>query len=134
MKRLLANFDLCVNCKTCELVCSLEKMDGFNANKGLLYLDEKVSGLGTQPIVCAQCENPFCQKACPVDAIKRDSETDALVIDENTCISCGMCAENCPIGDIIQKKDESYIKCDLCGGKPECVSSCPTNAIRLIEF
>ena len=133
MARLIANFDICTNCKTCEIVCSLEKFGGFNANKGLLFLDEDPLGFSTQPVVCAQCENPFCQKVCPTGAIKRDSETGALVIDKEVCIGCGRCAESCPLG-VIRRKDDVFIKCDLCGGDPLCVKSCPTGALKFIEF
>ena len=41
---------------------------------------------------CVACGN------CPVDAI---SEGDIYVIDPDTCIECGTCAEVCPSDAII---------------------------------
>ncbi|MBS3990455.1 MAG: 4Fe-4S binding protein [Erysipelothrix sp.] len=37
---------------------------------------------------------------CAVDAIKWPSNLDTPLIDENSCINCGVCALRCPIGAI----------------------------------
>ena len=61
---------------------------------------------------------------------------DGLVkIDEDLCISCGMCQTNCPHDAIIHVVDrDKYQKCDLCSGiesGPLCVEVCPVYAIVL---
>ena len=53
----------------------------------------------------------------------------AYVIDENTCISCGTCAENCPV-DAISAGDDAYvIDADTCIDCGTCASVCPVDAI-----
>lgn len=41
-----------------------------------------------------------CRKACPVDALKVDTELGIAKIDYDKCISCGHCIHNCPFGAI----------------------------------
>jgi Fe-S-cluster-containing hydrogenase component 2 len=83
------------------------------------------------PIVCSQCKIPVCADACPVEALKR---TDGVVhLNKEECISCMKCVDACPFGAIYAHNDVDHpIKCDLCGGNPECVSACPKMAIRFI--
>jgi len=40
----------------------------------------------------------------------------------------------CPYGNISIHKDErKMLKCDLCGGDPECVKFCATGAIQYVR-
>lgn len=43
---------------------------------------------------------------CPTGAIYYDEEKEILSIDNDKCISCGMCEKECPIGAIKVAKDE----------------------------
>lgn len=43
---------------------------------------------------------------CPTGAIYYDEEKENLAIDNEKCISCGMCEKECPIGAIKVAKDE----------------------------
>ena len=78
-----------------------------------------------------QCDEPICEAVCPVVAVHRDAETNAISIDPEACIGCRMCAVACPFGgitlDMIRKK---VLACDLCKGDPICVKLCPTEALR----
>jgi len=59
---------------------------------------------------------------------------DGIVrINLETCNQCNRCIESCPVG-AIQKHPlkNCLMKCDLCGGKPECVKECPPNALQLV--
>ncbi|MGM0410270.1 MAG: NADH-quinone oxidoreductase subunit NuoF [Bacillota bacterium] len=53
----------------------------------------------------------------------------AYVIDEESCVGCGMCAKECPV-DAISEKDGVYVidpdECISCGA---CESKCPVDAI-----
>jgi Fe-S-cluster-containing hydrogenase component 2 len=87
--------------------------------------------------VCYQCEKPKCVEACPVNAIKKDEKTQAIVVDEGLCTACGSCTQACPAKAIfIHPTRNMAIKCDFCGGDPECVKHCPEQAIefRLTPF
>jgi len=66
-----------------------------------------------------------------VNAISRQDETSALIIDSDICIGCEMCASACPLGTIsIDTESQKPLLCDLCGGKPMCTQFCPTEAIK----
>ena len=48
---------------------------------------------------------------CPVGALSYSEEKDSIVIDNEKCISCGMCEIECPIGAImVAKNEEEYNK------------------------
>jgi Fe-S-cluster-containing hydrogenase component 2 len=91
-------------------------------------------------VVCQQCADAPCLEACPEDAISCDSETDAVVVDQDLCIQCGSCVSACVIGlDAVSSEQKLAIrlnddapfplKCDLCSGDPQCVKFCPTEAL-----
>jgi Fe-S-cluster-containing hydrogenase component 2 len=45
-----------------------------------------------------------------------------------------MCQIACPFGAVgYSASERKIVKCDLCGGEPECVTFCPWQAITLIE-
>ena len=131
--RILTHFDLCTGCLMCQLACSETKWKGYNPRLGLLDVSLQKEGLIHQPTVCAQCTNPYCQRVCPVDAIKRDEAAGALNVDGDICTSCGLCRLACPI-DMVKTDPytEKAVKCDLCGGEPSCVKICPTGALEVV--
>lgn len=48
---------------------------------------------------------------CPTGALAYDEEKNTIVIDNEKCISCGLCENECPIGAImVAKNDEEYQK------------------------
>lgn len=47
------------------------------------------------PRPCMMCENPPCQRVCPVGATFRDEEGIVLV-DQQKCIGCRICMAACP--------------------------------------
>ncbi len=134
----------CTGCRVCELVCSEAHEGTFQPNKARIQVvsfDETVQDV---PIVCQQCPDAPCQEACPQDAISRNSDTTAVVVDRELCIQCGACVQACVIGlDQIEPDHklairldddkEMPLKCDLCDGDPQCVKFCPTEALVLAE-
>lgn len=122
--------ELCSSCRTCELVCSLVHEGVASRTQARLKVTaDPIKGVFTIE-TCKQCLAPDCLYACPVDgALAIDKKTGARIIDEDKCIACGACARACPYnanGAIIRLHPEKnvYIKCDLCGGNPQCVKSC----------
>ncbi len=47
---------------------------------------------------------------CPTGALSYDDEKQTIVIDNDKCISCGLCEKECPIGAIIVAKSNDEYK------------------------
>ncbi|SDB42358.1 Fe-S-cluster-containing dehydrogenase component [Desulfonatronum thiosulfatophilum] len=128
------HFDACTGCQLCQAACSNQKFGGYNPRKSMLSIRRMWENMVHIPVVCEQCANPMCLRACPVKAISRDEQTGAVVIDRETCISCGLCSRYCPLEMIhVDPESGKAFKCDLCGGRPQCVSACPVGALELVS-
>jgi CRP-like cAMP-binding protein/thioredoxin reductase/Fe-S-cluster-containing hydrogenase component 2 len=86
---------LCTRCGNCESACA-STHDGIsrvNRDAGQRALSVLL------PVACRHCENPHCMSDCPVDAITR-APTGEVFINQQTCIGCANCSNNCPYGVI----------------------------------
>ena len=123
----------CINCRSCELICSFNKTGGFNTREAAVNVIFYEEAAISVPVMCMQCEDAACMKVCPAGAISRD-ENGAVLPDLSKCIGCKMCISACPMGNIsfstIQRK---IVKCNLCGGDPMCAKICPSGAIQFVE-
>lgn len=129
-KHLQVDLDKCSGCRTCEMVCSLTHSGECNPLKSRIRVTRmKLKGVMI-PVFCRQCVNPPCAENCPVGAIYRDENTGLVIIDYDACIGCKICVEYCPFGAItLDPETEQVIKCDLCGGDPQCVKYCIEEAL-----
>ncbi len=89
-------------------------------------------GMKSYPLTCSQCLAAPCEAICGRDAIYRHRDQGYLKVDRWGCNQCGLCVAACPFG-MIRMGLESVVKCELCGGDPECVKICPTGALRLFR-
>ena len=144
---LVLDLEACTRCDECTKACS-DTHDGVTRliRDGLRFDKWLVASS------CRSCTDPYCLVGCPVDAIHRGGETKEITI-ESHCIGCGLCADNCPYGNINMHASEEYDKqrsqavvrykattCDLCsqivGGdykNVSCVFACPHNAAFRME-
>jgi Fe-S-cluster-containing hydrogenase component 2 len=126
------NFDRCTGCSICQLACGMHHLGGYNPHRALLKIKHLKENLYHFPTVCNQCANAYCANVCPVEAIRRDPQSGALVVDQDTCVGCDLCHRYCPIGMVtVDPELKKALKCDLCGGDPRCVAACPTGALEL---
>lgn len=132
------NPQYCTMCRTCELVCSGRYLgNGVNPKVSRIRVESDKRENKNTPKVCFQCEDAFCMQACPTKpekAIRIDPDLGIPVVNKELCIGCTLCVQSCPYGlmffDETQKK---ALKCDLCGGKPQCVENCWMRALSYIE-
>ncbi len=133
-KVLMINHQKCTGCRLCELVCSVMH-DGVSnpARSRIKVVKWESEGLYV-PMSCQQCEDAPCLNVCPVKAISRDQDYGFVAVDYEICIGCRSCVAVCPFGamnyNVIDKK---VFKCDLCGGKPQCVRFCEEKAVDYVD-
>ena len=133
-KVLMIDYQKCTGCRLCELVCSVMH-DGVSnpARSRIKVMKWESEGLYV-PMSCQQCEDAPCMIVCPVKAISRDEDFDFVKVDYDVCIGCRTCVTVCPFGamnyNVIDKK---VFKCDLCGGKPQCVRFCDEKAVDYVN-
>jgi Fe-S-cluster-containing hydrogenase component 2 len=152
---LVLDMDLCTRCDECTKGCVREH---GNESHGLpitrLLRDGRRFGDYLVATSCRSCTDPHCMSGCPVDSIHRGKHLQIVI--EDHCIGCGLCASNCPYGNIfmvpnlrrrMELSDEddpgattmvAQLKaatCDLCDAegersapRPQCVASCPHEA------
>lgn len=141
-KRLRVIEERCVGCRICELSCSMFHHNGaFNPKNGLIQVESNWSFGLNKPVlqmdrlhICQQCEPAPCAEACPVNAFVNKDDLSIWVIDQEECVWCQQCFDECPYNMIVMNKEkEVAMKCDLCKGEPLCVRYCPTGALVFEE-
>lgn len=98
-------------------------------------------------VACNHCTNPACAEACPMGIIYKEETYGLVLVNNETCISCGKCKDACPwdapqfyspdyssydLDDPVRPK---MTKCTMCldriqeGLKPACVAACLNRAL-----
>ncbi|WP_419767533.1 4Fe-4S dicluster domain-containing protein [Arcobacter sp.] len=131
----------CVGCHACEVACKQE----FKAPLGYfrtmtMYLDSGTFPKVKRdflPLMCRQCNEALCLKACTKGAISK--ENGIVKIDESKCTGCKDCIKFCSIGAIYVNPFTNIAeKCNLCehrleqGLQTACEATCVANAITII--
>jgi Fe-S-cluster-containing dehydrogenase component len=99
------------------------------------------------PKSCLHCEDAPCVTVCPTGASYKRAEDGIVLVDEDICIGCGLCAWACPYGAREMDMAAGVMKkCTLCIDRiyndnipeidrlPACVRSCPANARHFGDF
>jgi Fe-S-cluster-containing hydrogenase component 2 len=131
MKTLIVTPSRCTACRTCELACSFRHgRPNRPAVPRIRAFDGGADGKHVV-VTCFQCDDAACIRVCPVDALTRSDATEAVVVDDERCIGCGVCTIACPFGQIeIPAPGATAFKCNLCDGDPACAAFCPTKALE----
>jgi Fe-S-cluster-containing hydrogenase component 2 len=135
-KRIHVEAELCRDCQTCVLACSLYHEGECSLGLARLEIIKDMEKYEFNILICQHCESPECILACPADAMQIDARGVVLIVDEN-CEKCGACVDSCPHDAIFYNEEQDrYLKCDLCAGrdgKPLCVELCPVGALTLVD-
>ncbi len=109
----------CTGCHLCEMVCSLFHSGAINPSKSAIRIlkDDLETDVHT-PMVCRQCKKMKCLEAEEVDE----------AVEKSKFVWRSQRAGVCPFNGLTVFENSAY-HCDLCGGRPECVSICTNGAI-----
>jgi Fe-S-cluster-containing hydrogenase component 2 len=143
---LVLDLTKCTRCDECVRACA-DSHDGITrlVRDGLRFENYLVA------TSCRQCRDPLCMVGCPVGAIRRRDSLEIII--EDWCIGCGLCAKNCPYGNINLHEfatgekvpgESAHHKaapkkkattCDLCRNQaePSCVYACPHDAAHRVD-
>jgi Fe-S-cluster-containing hydrogenase component 2 len=132
---LVLDLEKCTRCDNCTRACA-DAHDGVTRliREGLRF-DKFLIATS-----CRQCRDPLCMVGCPVGSIRRRNSLEVII--EDWCIGCGLCAKNCPYGNISMQPVETgsiakrkATSCDLCTDhkEPSCVYACPHDAAHRVE-
>ena len=132
--KIIVNKEICIGCRTCEIICSLVHEGLVNPDVARLsVIRHSLQGSEYDIFTCHHCEEPSCLSSCPVNAIIIDeAKENAVILDEESCIGCKACIGECnyePSRIIFDENNNVAKKCDLCNGSPECVEYCPVGAL-----
>lgn len=131
-KGLKVEKEKCIGCQQCMLICSATHVGKFTPSESRMNVEDKYPEPAEYKMnYCIHCDEHPCVEACPVEAIVLDEGQGIYVVDKEKCTACGACVEACPYEGCWLDPSGSYsIKCDLCGGAPQCVEICPRGVIK----
>jgi dimethyl sulfoxide reductase iron-sulfur subunit len=153
---------LCDGCDKCTEACQKDHFLAPDQKWIDVYRMTSSSGQPFfMPRLCMHCENPPCEKVCPVGATFMNQE-GVVLVDQKTCIGCRMCMAACPYDARYFNWDESppvpeeysqpmpefpvpqrqgtVGKCVLCvhysesGQLPACVEACSMGALYIADL
>jgi len=158
---LVIDLDICVGCHACAVACKewntqgygapLSDQDAYGAEPSGTWLNrihsyeveprEGLAQIVHFPKSCLHCEDAPCVTVCPTGASYKRAEDGIVLVNEDACMGCGLCAWACPYGARELDRAEGVMKkCTLCVDRiyndnipeedrvPACVRTCPANA------
>lgn len=164
---LVIDLDICVGCHACVISCKgwntenygapLSDQDPYGSDPSGTFLNrvhsyelqpqDSPAQLVHFPRSCLHCEDAPCVTVCPTGASYKRSEDGIVLVNEDACMGCGLCAWACPYGARELDQVAGVMKkCTLCidriynealppeDREPACVRSCPTGARHFGDF
>jgi len=157
---LVIDLDTCVGCHACAVNCKewntggdltpLSDLEPYGADVSGAWLNRIHSyecgeaddaRLVHFPKSCLHCEDAPCVTVCPTGASLKRTEDGIVLVDEDKCMGCGLCAWACPYGAREMDLAAGVMKkCTLCVDRiyaedlpeedriPACVRTCPASA------
>lgn len=164
---LVIDLDTCVGCQACVISCKgwntenygapLSDQNAYGADPSGTFLN-RVHTYEIQaensfaqtvhfPKSCLHCEDAPCVTVCPTGASYKRQEDGIVLVNEDACIGCGLCAWSCPYGARELDMAAGVMKkCTLCVDRiynenlpeedrePACVRTCPSGARHFGDF
>jgi CRP-like cAMP-binding protein/Fe-S-cluster-containing hydrogenase component 2 len=143
---LLLDLERCTRCDQCVRACAAAHDGVTRLVRDGLRFDKYLVATS-----CRSCRDPLCMVGCPVGSIRRRDSLEIVI--EDWCIGCGLCANQCPYGNINLHPFEDTVPdpehpgrkkvvarpkattCDLSAEyhEPACVYACPHGAAQRVE-
>jgi Fe-S-cluster-containing dehydrogenase component len=121
----------CLGCGHCEWICSVQRTGDCRPEDSSIWVKIDPERMAIFTTTCFQCETAYCLEVCPTKALRRDPQTNAVVVAEDCCSGCKLCIEACPFGNMhFDSKKGVAAKCDVCHGDPKCVKFCMAKALH----
>jgi Fe-S-cluster-containing hydrogenase component 2 len=118
--KIVVNRKKCTGCHLCELVCSLVHLGFMNTEKSAIRIQkDDLDTSMNKPLVCLQCKEMKCLEG---ETVEEGQAKKQFVWPKQR-------AERCPFDSLTVFGQDAY-HCDLCGGRPQCVGVCTSEAIR----
>ncbi|MEO1688268.1 MAG: 4Fe-4S dicluster domain-containing protein [Pseudomonadota bacterium] len=157
---LVIDLDTCVGCHACVVSCKewntggqgapLSDADAYGDPVGAFLnrvhsyevaREDKAPFLAHFPRSCLHCDDAPCVTVCPTGASYKRAEDGIVLVNEDHCMGCGLCAWACPYGAREMDPVAGVMKkCTLCVDRvynetlaeedrvPACVRACPAGA------
>jgi protein NrfC len=111
--------DNCIDCERCMKACAeTNHVAEYGYRTRILkQVEPESSGRKTEfiPVLCNQCNNPACVRACPTKATYKDEKNGIVMVDQSKCIGCKTCMSACPYnGRYYNEEAKSIDKCNFC--------------------
>lgn len=148
---MLIDMDRCTRCDDCVRACAAS-----HDNNPRFLRNGPINNGVMVANACMHCRDPICMIECPTGAISRKLDDGEVAINDESCIGCGTCSNNCPYDAIrmVEIRDSGGLflrdrsvasrapitkatKCDLCveqKGGPACQRACPHDAMIRLDM
>lgn len=135
----LANYDNCA--KFCPTDAFTLEFKSYFEELGI-DVDIELENDVLYPVInkklCIGCG--ACVQFCENDSVKLDRtigpivHTKNLEINQDECVNCYLCEENCPVEAIWLDKEKVVLNNDKCIRCINCTSHCPVGALNFVEI